>query len=136
MTMVHATVAPGASLTLPWREDFNALGYVLAGRGSAGPEQVGIETGQLVVFGAGGSITVAAAGNQDSVHAAGLDILLLGGLPIREPVAWMGPFVMNTKAEVVQAFEDYQAGRLGSIPAVLAERGSDPHATPSGLITN
>jgi redox-sensitive bicupin YhaK (pirin superfamily) len=123
MTMVHATVAPGAALTLPWREDFNALGYVLAGRGSAGPEQIAVQTGQLVVFGpaaaiGGGSITVAAAEGQDERHAAGLDILLLGGLPIREPLAWMGPFVMNTKAEVLQAFEDYQNGRLGAIPAV------------------
>jgi len=113
MTMVHATVAPGASLTLPWRADFNALAYVLAGRGAAGAEAVEIETGQLAVFGPGGSITVAAAPGQDDRYAAGLEVILLGGAPIREPVAWMGPFVMNTKAEVLQAFEDYQAGRLG-----------------------
>ena len=47
-----------------------------------------------------------------------LDVLVLGGRPIREPVAWTGPFVMNTREEVIQAVADYQAGRLGTIPAV------------------
>ena len=78
-----------------------------------------MRTGQLVVFGAGDAITVAAAESQDSRHPA-LEVLLLGGRPIREPVAWGGPFVMNTKLEVLQAFEDFQAGRLGTIPAQRA----------------
>ena len=118
MTMVHATVSPGATLTLPWREDFNALGYVLSGHGTVGAEAIAVRTAQLAVFGPGGAITVAADAEQDARHAAGLDVLLLGGAPIREPIAWMGPFVMNTKAEVLQAFEDFQQGRLGTIPAV------------------
>ncbi|HVV77773.1 MAG TPA: pirin family protein [Mycobacteriales bacterium] len=118
MTMVHATVSPAATLTLPWREDFNALGYVLSGRGTVGPEGIPVSGGQLAVFGPGGSITVSADPRQDARHAAGLDVLLLGGAPIREPLAWMGPFVMNTKAEVLQAFEDFQHGKLGTIPAV------------------
>ncbi|GAA3270525.1 MULTISPECIES: pirin family protein [Dactylosporangium] len=120
ITMVHATISPGASLTLPWRKDFNALAYVMAGKGTVGPKGRPIELGQLAVFGEGDHVTLTADAKQDPNHPA-LDVLFLGGQPIREPVAMYGPFVMNTKAEVVQAFEDYQAGRLGSIPAAHAD---------------
>ncbi|MGH2455496.1 MAG: pirin family protein [Candidatus Limnocylindria bacterium] len=117
MTLVHATLSPEARLLLPWRPDYNALVYVLAGHGSVGAEGRPVETGQLAVFGPGDALTVTARGLQES-RSPNLDVLILGGRPIREPVAWMGPFVMNTRAEVIQAFEDYQAGRLGTVPAV------------------
>jgi redox-sensitive bicupin YhaK (pirin superfamily) len=117
MTLVHATLNPGARLSLPWRADYNALVYAMAGRGSAGAEGRPIESGQLAVFGQGNTITVAAATTQES-RSRNLDVLILGGRPIQEPIAWMGPFVMNTREEVMQAFADYQAGRLGSIPAI------------------
>ncbi|MCW2638011.1 MAG: Pirin-like protein [Dactylosporangium sp.] len=120
ITLVHATVSPGATLSLPWRTEFNALAYVLAGRGAVGDERRPIEAGQLAVFGAGDTVTVAAGSSQDG-RSPQLDVLFLGGLPIREPVVAYGPFVMNTKAELIQAFEDYQAGRLGSIPAAHAD---------------
>jgi redox-sensitive bicupin YhaK (pirin superfamily) len=113
MAMVHATVAPGGELNLPWRRDFNALVYVMSGDGFVGPEQTPIGTGQLGVLGHGDALRLSAAPSQQDRYAAGLDVVILGGLPIREPVAWAGPFVMNNRAELVQAFEDYQSGRLG-----------------------
>jgi quercetin 2,3-dioxygenase len=116
ITLLHATLEPGARLRLPWRPDFNALGYVLAGAGTAGQGQRPVRAGQMAVFGAGNSITFAAAGHADG-PSAGMDVLVLGGQPIKEPVAAYGPFVMNTRDELVKAFEDYQAGRLGTIPA-------------------
>ena len=115
MTMVHATVSRGAKLVLPWRQDFNALVYVLAGRGSAGESGQPIHSGQLAVFGEGDTIRVDADLTQES-RSPDLDVLVLGGRPIREPVFAYGPFVMNTKDEIAQAFEDFHAGRLGTIP--------------------
>jgi redox-sensitive bicupin YhaK (pirin superfamily) len=117
MTLVHASLAATARLDLPWRKDFNALVYVLSGSGHVGPDRQPIRMGQLAVLGAGDVVTVQASGQQDS-RTPQLDVLILGGRPIREPLAWAGPFVMNTKAEVLQAFEDFQAGRMGQIPAV------------------
>jgi redox-sensitive bicupin YhaK (pirin superfamily) len=117
MTMIHATLSPEARLTLPWRSDYNALVYVLAGHGSVGVEGWPVQTGQLAVFGPGDALTLAARGVQES-RSPTLDVVILGGRPIREPVAWMGPFVMNTRAEVLQAFDDYRAGRIGTIPTV------------------
>jgi len=125
MTLVHATLSPGARLALPWRPDYNALLYVMAGQGTVGAEGRPIGTGQLAVFGAGDALTVAALATQES-RSPTLDVLILGGRAIREPVAWMGPFVMNTREEVLQAMTDYQAGRLGAIPAV--------HNTPTTLL--
>ncbi len=125
MTLVHATLSPGASVVLPWRPDYNALVYVMAGHGTIGVEDRPIAAGQLAVLGAGDALTVGAGPIQER-RSPDLDVLVLGGRPIREPVAWMGPFVMNTREEVMQAMTDYQAGRLGSIPAV--------HNAPSTVI--
>ena len=116
ITLAHATLAPGASVTLPWPRELNALAYALAGRGSVGARRQPLRSGQLAVFGAGDSVTITADPRQDA-HSPDLEVFLLGGQPIREPVAHYGPFVMNTKAEIIQAMEDYQAGKLGVIPA-------------------
>jgi quercetin 2,3-dioxygenase len=111
ITVAHVTLSPGAQVTVPWRPDFNALAYVLSGSGSVGTDRHPVGVGQLAVFGDGDSVTVTAGPGE------ALDVLLLGGEPIREPVAAYGPFVMNTRAELAQAFDDFQAGRLGTIPA-------------------
>ncbi|HWE91073.1 MAG TPA: pirin family protein [Pseudonocardiaceae bacterium] len=115
ITLLHASVAAGGQLSLPWQPEYNALAYVLAGSGTVGAKAEPIHAGQLAVFGAGDRITVAADKRQDS-RTSSLEVLLLGGQPIREPMVHYGPFVMNTRDELVQALEDYQSGRLGVIP--------------------
>jgi quercetin 2,3-dioxygenase len=112
ITYAHVTLAPGAQLSVPWNPAFSALAYVLTGRGLAGREGRPIDSGQLIVFGSGDHVVVAA-----DRQAEPLDVLLLGGLPIGAPIAHYGPFVMNTRQEIIQAIEDYEAGRLGIIPA-------------------
>jgi hypothetical protein len=97
----------------------------MAGAGFVGDEQRPVNMGQLAVFGEGDSIVVRAAKQQES-RSPNLELFILGGQPIKEPVAWMGPFVMNTKREVLQAFEDFQKGLLGSIPAIYKEDAKKP----------
>jgi redox-sensitive bicupin YhaK (pirin superfamily) len=115
MSLVHASVEPGARLELPWPVDYNALVYVLSGRGTVGTDAQPIRMGQAAVLGAGDYLVVAADQKQDGRTPA-LDVIVVGGRPIREPLAWAGPFVMNTKAEVLTAYEDFQKGRFGHIP--------------------
>ena len=118
ITLAHATLQPGAELSLPWQPDFNALVYALGGSGAVGSGDGArpLRTGHLAVLGAGGTVTVRADTAQES-RSPELDVLVLGGRPIREPVAWYGPFVMNNESELRQAFADFQAGKLGTIPA-------------------
>jgi quercetin 2,3-dioxygenase len=125
ITYLHATVAAGGRLDLPWPPEFNALVYVLSGRGYVGPSGQPLDEGQLAVLGTGAAVTVRAADAQPQVAAGGWDVLVLGGLPIREPVARYGPFVMNTRAEIIEAIEDFQSGRLGQTQV--------PHHTAADL---
>ena len=115
ITMVHASLAPGAAAVIPWAPSFNCLVYVLGGTGFVGAERRRIETGHLAVLGPGDVFTVV-AGDRQPTRTGAMEVLFLGGEPIAEPVAWYGPFVMNTKAEIQEAFDDFQQGRLGVVP--------------------
>jgi quercetin 2,3-dioxygenase len=116
IVVAHATICPGERLELPWPSGYNSLAYALSGSGTIGAEPAPFEQGQLAVLHNGDSVVIVAdAAPRDA--AAALDVLLLGGEPIREPVAAYGPFVMNTRAELQQAFDDFQAGKLGTVPA-------------------
>ena len=110
IVVAHATLAPGARVELPWNPQFNALAYGLEGVGLVGAERHSFGLGQLAVFGPGESMILQASDTKS------LDVLLLGGQPLREPIVAYGPFVMNSEDEIRQAFADYQSGRLGTVP--------------------
>ncbi|HMK10323.1 MAG TPA: pirin family protein [Acidimicrobiales bacterium] len=116
ITYAHATVSPDAQLDVRWNEGYNAMAYVLSGRGYAGAERRPIDSHDLVLFGAGDVITLEAARGQPD-DSPNFEVLLLGGVPIREPIAHYGPFLMNTREEIIEAMDDFQAGRMGVIPA-------------------
>jgi hypothetical protein len=115
MAMTHVSVSPGSQLDLPWDPTFTALIYVLAGTGYVGSDRHPIEMGQLAAFGKGDWLRLGADPKQDS-RTAHFECLILGGQPIGEHVEHYGPFVMNSRSEIVQALEDFEAGRLGVIP--------------------
>ncbi len=119
INVVHVTVAPGARLAMPWPQEYNALVYVLAGAGFVGGSTssagAAVRTGQLTVLGAGDYLAIA-GGDRQQANMPALEVLVLGGRPIREPIAQYGPFVMNTREQVIEAMQDFQAGRLGVIP--------------------
>lgn len=118
ITYAHASLSPGAQVTVPWNPAFGAMVYVLGGHGYAGDERRPLDEHQLAVFGPGDTITVGAADTQTE-EFPNLEVLLLGGLPIREPIAHYGPFLMNTREQVLEAIEDFNAGRMGTIPAIV-----------------
>jgi len=107
----HATIDAGGKLALDWPADYNGLVYVLSGEVRIGADPRVVGEHQLAVLGRDGEAVVI-----EAEPGAGADVLLLGGRPLREPVAWYGPFVMNTKQEIVDSLELFERGELGSIP--------------------
>jgi redox-sensitive bicupin YhaK (pirin superfamily) len=124
VAVLHAILRADAELRLPWRADFNALVYVLTGDGTigSGASARPLSSGQLAVLGTGDVIALTAGGEQ------GLDVMVLGGVPIREPVIWGGPFVMNSREEVHKAFDEYESGGFGPIPGSGAAPATAPGA--------
>jgi redox-sensitive bicupin YhaK (pirin superfamily) len=108
---LHFTLQHGAEITQPVPENFNALAYVIRGELRAGDEGRVVRAGQMARFGGGDAVRLAV----DDKTAEPADLLLLGGAPLNEPVERYGPFVMNTRQEIVQAIRDYNEGRLGKI---------------------
>ncbi|HEY4331950.1 MAG TPA: pirin family protein [Ilumatobacteraceae bacterium] len=121
ITYAHVSITPGAQLEVPWDPTFSAMAFVLSGHGYAGAERRPVDAHQLAVFGPGSVLTIAAAADQPD-DSPNLEVLLLGGLPIREPIAHYGPFLMNSRQEVLDAIEDFNAGRMGTIPALERTR--------------
>lgn len=109
---LHFEIKPGGVVNQHVPADFNTFAYVVDGQGLFGAElQQGVD-GQMVMF--------APDGNEVRIENASdagttLNVLLIAGLPLNEPVARYGPFVMNTREEIYQAFEDFRMGRMGEI---------------------
>ncbi len=103
------TLAAGADVTVPLAPDLQALVYVFNGVVGVGPDGQSVDDGQMAILGAGSAVRLVAGARQ------GGRLLLLAGVPLRQPVARHGPFVMNTQDELVTAFADYRSGRMGKI---------------------
>jgi redox-sensitive bicupin YhaK (pirin superfamily) len=109
---LHFTLQPGAEVAQPVPQDYNAFAYVVGGKGLFGADGKPAQRGQVVLFASDGNkISIKVPENADSP----LDVLLIAGLPLNEPVARYGPFVMNTEEEIHQAIDDYRSGRMGKI---------------------
>lgn len=116
LLITHITLPSGTRADIPWPSGFNALAYTLAGSGLVGSPPAPVVTGQMAVLGGGDVVSLQAdlapEGASDS-----WEVFLIGGEPLRQPVFQYGPFVMSTKSEVAEAFEDFQSGHFGQVPA-------------------
>jgi redox-sensitive bicupin YhaK (pirin superfamily) len=117
---VHFTLQPGAKIVQPIPNEYNSFAYIINDEAILGPaeNQKTAKAGQMVIFDNDGEEVVvanASIDNATSANKSALDILLIGGVPLNEPVERYGPFVMNTKEEILQAIEDYRNGQMGEI---------------------
>lgn len=104
----HVTIEPGATFTTELPADSNVGLYLFAGNGTVGPDERPVNEREFVIYEReSGSISITAKER--------VELLLLAGRPLNEPVARYGPFVMNTRQQLIDAFEDYQSGRMGAI---------------------
>jgi redox-sensitive bicupin YhaK (pirin superfamily) len=111
---LHYTIKPGGSVSERVPQNYNGFAYVIEGKGRFGTEGDGAGSGQMVMFAQDGDVVKI---ENPADATANLEVLLIAGVPLNGPVARYGPFVMNTEAEIHQAFEDYRRGRMGAINA-------------------
>jgi redox-sensitive bicupin YhaK (pirin superfamily) len=109
---LHYRIEPGGVVNQKVPATYNAFAYVVEGEGLFGAEAERAGDGQMVLFAQDGDEVRI---EHPSDAKATLEVLLIAGVPLNEPVARYGPFVMNTQAEIRQAIEDYQQGRMGAI---------------------
>jgi quercetin 2,3-dioxygenase len=109
---LHFRIKAGGSVTQQVPSDYNTFAYVIDGEGSFGAESEKATDGQMVLFASDGD-EVRIENSADA--KATLEVLLIAGVPLNEPVVRYGPFVMNTREEIHQAIEDYQLGKMGTI---------------------
>jgi redox-sensitive bicupin YhaK (pirin superfamily) len=109
---LHYRIEPGGVATQKVPRAYNGFAYVVDGKGLFGAEGEPAGDGQMVLFAQDGE-EVRIENPKDA--KAALEVLLIAGMPLNEPVARYGPFVMNTELEIRQAIEDYQQGRMGAI---------------------
>ncbi|HEY0380177.1 MAG TPA: pirin family protein [Pyrinomonadaceae bacterium] len=109
---LHYTIKPGGAVSQRVPDAYSAFAYVVDGEGLFGAEGERAADGQMVMFAQDGDEV---AINNPADAGATLDVLLIAGVPLNEPVARYGPFVMNTESEIYQAIEDYRQGRMGEI---------------------
>ena len=109
---LHFTLRPNAQVVQTIPQNYNAFAYVVNGEGLFGDEQRPAHKEQVILFEQDGNEIIIKATNDSSTP---LDVLLIAGVPLGEPVARYGPFVMNTEDEISQAILDYNTGKMGKI---------------------